>query len=114
MLPGSKIIKSLVARRGYRHRRSEDALTLRGDYARNLQFVYSKEIPTRDGIVVDLLYFGVDIVDEKLVIGLYRENPQIENGVYVNASRSISLQKFNAEEIEKALDKLIPPIRKSI
>ena len=114
MLSGSKVIKAVMAKRGYRHRRTEDQLTIRGEYARNLQFVYSKEIPTKAGLVVDLVYFSVDVCDEKLVIGLYRENPEIENGVYVNASRAISLLKFNVEEIGSALDKLIPAIKKEI
>ncbi len=114
MLAGSKVIKAAMAKRGYRHRRAEDQLTIRGEYARNLQFVYSKEIPTKVGLVVDLVYFSVDVLDEKLVIGLYRENPEIENGVYVNASRAIGLQSFNAEEVGKALDKLIPAIKHEI
>jgi len=114
MLSGSKVIKAAMAKRGYRHRRAEDQFAIRGEYARNLQFVYSKEIPTKSGLVVDLVYFAVDILDEKLVIGLYRENPEIENGVYVNASRAVSLLKFNAEEIGAALDKLIPSIKREI
>ncbi len=111
MLVGSKVIKSAMAKRGYRHQRAEDQLTIRGEYARNLQFVYSKEFSTKAGLVVDLVYFSVDILDEKLVIGLYRENPEIENGVYVNASRAIGLQDFNAEKVGKVLDRLIPPIK---
>jgi hypothetical protein len=114
MLLGSKVIKAVMAKRGYRHRRAEDQLTIRGEYARNLQFVYSKEIPTSAGLVVDLIYFSVDICDEKLVIGLFRENPEIENGVYVDASQAISLKKFSAEEIDSALTRLIPPIKRAI
>ncbi len=98
-------------RRGYKHRRTEDQFIIRGEYARNLQYVYSKETQTRDGLVIDLVYFAADMLGEKLVIGLYRENPQIENGLYVNASRSLSLEQFNRENVEKELDKLIPPIK---
>ena len=111
MLAGKGIIKSEMDRRGYRHQRTEDQFTVRGEYARNLQFVYSREVSTKGGLVVDLVYFSVDIHGEKLVAGLYRENPEIENGVYINSSRAISLQKFNAEAVGQMLDRLIPPVK---
>ncbi len=111
MILGGGIIKTAMDRRGFKHRRTEDQFTIIGQYARNLQYVYSRETQTRDGLVIDLVYFTADMLNEKLVIGLYRENPQIENGIYANASRSISLTHFSKESIEKELDKLITPIR---
>lgn len=114
MLADSGIIKSAMSRRGFKHRRAEDQFSVRGEYVRHLQFVYSKEYATEAGLVVDLLYFAVDIVAEKLVIGFYRENPKIENGVYANTSRSIPLNKFNADEVSRALDKLITPVRNAV
>ncbi len=111
MLSGGTIIKTAMDRRGFRHRRTEDQFSVRGEYARNLQYVYSRETHTRDGCIIDLVYFAVDVQGEKLVIGLYRENPEIENGVYVNASRALSLTKFTSENVEWELDKLITPVR---
>ena len=117
MIAGGGIIKTAMNRRGYKHRGSEDQLTIRGEYARNLQYVFSKETITADGVVVDLVYFGVDILAEKLVIGLYRENPKKsmkakkEDGVHANAARSVGLLKLTKETLEKELDKLIPPAR---
>lgn len=114
MLVTGGIIKTAMTKRGYRHRRTEDQFSIRGEYARNLQFVYSKESQTKGGLVVDLVYFAVDVLGEKLVIGLYRENPTIENGIYANASRSLDLQKFNGENLEKELNKLITPVRERL
>jgi hypothetical protein len=114
MLKTGTIIKPEMARRGFKHRRTEDQFCIRGEYARNLQFVYSKEYSTKGGLVVDLIYFSVDILSEKLVIGLYRENPDIENGVYINTSFPIELQKFNAASVSKVLDKLIAPMKRQI
>ncbi len=111
MLTGGAIIKVAMGKRGFKHRRTEDQFTIRGEYTRNLQFVYSKEYQTKGGLVVDLVYFCADVVGEKLVMGLYRENPTIENGVYINASRALDLQKFTAENVNKELDKLIAPVR---
>lgn len=111
MFTGGGIIKTALTKRGFKHRRTEDQLTIRGEYARNLQYVYSKEYQTKSGLVVDLVYICADVLGEKLVIGLYRENPTIENGIYVNASRAIDLQKFTAENVNKELDKLITPVR---
>ena len=114
MLISSGIIKTAMNKRGFKHRRVEDQFSVRGEYVRHLQFVYSREYSTRGGVVVDLVYFAADMVAEKLVIGFYRENPKIENGVYINTSHSFSLQKFNAEEINRVLDKLITPVKDAL
>jgi hypothetical protein len=117
VIAGGNIIKTTMNRRGYKHRGTEDTLTIRGEYARNLQYVFSKETMTADGVVVDLVYFGVDVLAEKLVIGLYRENSKKskkatrEDEVYANAARSINLLKLTRESLERELDKLIPPVR---
>jgi hypothetical protein len=110
MLSGTGHIRTAMTKRGYKHRRSESQFTLRGEYTRNIQFVYSKERMTQSGRVVDLVYFAVDILNEKLVIGLYRENADMENGIYVNASRSLDLVKFNAKELDRVLDQLVTPM----
>jgi hypothetical protein len=117
LIAGENIIKTTMTRRGYKHRGTEDQLTIRGEYARNLQYVFSKETITSAGVVVDLVYFGVDVLAEKLVIGLYRENPKKstkankEHKVYANAARSISLLKLTGETLERELGKLITPVR---
>ena len=108
---GGGIIKAVMGKRGFKHRRSEDQFTVRGEYARNLQYVYSKEYRTDNGVVVDLLYFSVDILSEKLVIGIYRENPSIENGILTNTSRSLNLSKFTEENLESELSRMITPVR---
>ncbi len=111
MIADGGIIKSAMTKHGFKHRRTEDQFTIRGEYTRNLQYVFSKEYQTKDGLVVDLAYFSVDVLSEKLVIGLYRENPTIENGVYVNASRALSLLEFNKESVNQELDKLITKVK---
>jgi len=110
MLSGG-IIKAAMKKRGYRHRRLDGDFTIRGEYARNLQYVYSKEFKTPEGIVVDLVYFAADVVEEKLVVGLFRENPTIENGLHLNVSRMLPLRRFSAEEVENLLDKLIVDLK---
>lgn len=111
MLTGGGFIKTAMKRRGFKHRRTEDQFSIRGEYARNLQYVYSREYKTKSGLVVDLVYFCVDILDEKLVMGLYRENPTIENGIYINASRALHLHKYDEKNFELELDRLITPIK---
>ncbi len=109
MFSGSGIIRSAMAKRGYKHRRSEEQFSIRGEYARNLQFVYSKERTTKAGQIVDLVYFAADILNEELVIGMYRENTKIETGVQINASRSLGLGKFNAKNLDRVLNQLVTP-----
>lgn len=105
------LIRNIMTKRGFKHRRSDDQLTVSGQYVRNLQYVYSRSTRSKAGTVVDLIYFGVDILAEKLVIGFYRENPDIEEGVLENTSRSLRLSEFNPDAINKELDKLILPLR---
>lgn len=110
-----KNMKKILAARGYRHCESDDEFTRHGDYVRNIQYVFSKEFKGAREKVVDLVFLGADVVNEKLVIGFYRENVSVENGVMENADTSISLDRFSYDEFEKQLDRLIPrgnPLRK--
>jgi hypothetical protein len=111
MLVRKGMIKQQMTGRGYVHSRSDDEFTVGGEYARNLQYVYSQAFPTSAGTVVDLVYFAVDILAEALVIGLYRENVDIDNGVLENNSRSILLSKLDETSLEKELDRLLPAVK---
>ncbi len=101
-------MKKILAARGYRHCKSDDGFTLHGGHARNIQYAFSKEFTDGHGKVVDIIFIGVDVVEEKLVIGFFRENVTIENGILENSDISIPLSKFSIEEFEKKLDRLIP------
>lgn len=110
-------MKKVLAERGFRHCPSDDEFTRHGDYARNAQYVYSREFKGGREKVVDLLYLSADLLAEKVVIGFYRENMAIENGVLENADTSIPLSRFSLEAFEKALNRLIPrgiPLRKKV
>ena len=101
-------MKKILAARGYRHCKNDDDFTLHGDYARHIQYAFSKEFLGAREKIVDIIYIAADILNEKLVIGFFRENVSIENGVLENADTSIPLTDFSLEEFEKRLDKLIP------
>jgi hypothetical protein len=107
-------MKKVLAARGYHHCKSDEEFTRHGDYARNTQYAFSKEFKRGHEKVVDIIFLGVDVLSEKLVIGFFRENVSIENGVLENSDTSIPLSKFSIEEFEQRLDKLIPrgnPVR---
>jgi hypothetical protein len=107
-------MKKVLAARGYHHCKSDGEFTRHGDYARNTQYAFSKEFKRGHEKVVDIIFLGVDVLSEKLVIGFFRENVSIENGVLENSDTSIPLSKFSIEEFEQRLDKLIPrgnPVR---
>jgi len=109
-------MKKVLAARGYHHCKNDDELTRHGDYARNIQFTFSKEFKGPREKVVDIIFLSADMLNEKLVISFYRENISIENGVLQNSDASIPLAKFSIEEFEKQLDRLIPkgnPLRNS-
>jgi len=114
MLGSGTIIKKAMKERGFAHRRSDDQFSIHGEYARNMQYVYSREIRADHVTIIDMVYFAADFMSEQIVVGLYRENPDIENGILINHSRSISLHKFSIERLNRKLDKLIPSRRDKI
>lgn len=101
-------MKKILAARGYHHCKSDDEFTRHGDYARHMQYAFSKEFTHAHEKVVDVVFLGADMLNEKLVIGFFRENVSIENGVLYNSDTSIPLSKFTVEEFERQLDRLIP------
>ena len=107
MLFQNSMIKILAAR-GYRHCDSDSEFTRHGDYARNMQYAFSKEFKGPHEKIVDIIFLSVDVRAEKLVIGFFRENVSAENGILENADVSIPLTKFSLEKFEKQLDRLIP------
>ena len=111
-----KSIKKILAERGYKHCDSDDEFTRHGEYARNIQYAFSKEFAGQHEKVVDVIFIAVDMYSERVVIGFFRENVLIENGIIENADKSIPLIKFSMDEFEKQIDRLIPtgsPLRKS-
>jgi hypothetical protein len=101
-------MKKVLAARGYHHCKNDDEFTRHGDHARNIQYAFSKEFRRNNEKVVDLIFLAADMGSEKLVIGFFRENVSIENGVLENAEVSIPLAKFSIEEFQRQLDRLIP------
>ena len=108
-------MRKILADRGYRHCGSDDEFSLHGEYARNIQYAFSKEFSGSNEKVVDIIFLSVDLQSEKVVIGFSRENVSIENGIIENSDLSIPLAKFSIAEFEKTIDRLIPrgsPLRK--
>ncbi len=108
-------MKKILADRGYVHCDSDMEFTRHGDYARNIQYAFSKEFKGSNEKIVDIIFLGIDLRDEKLVIGFFRENISIENGILENADLSIPLAKFSLDEFAKQVDRLIPkgePLRR--
>lgn len=103
-----KTMKKALAERGYKHCADDDNLSLHGEYARNTQYSFSKEIMCGHDKVVDIIFLSADMHAESIVIGFFRENVSIENGMIEDGKISIPLAKFSIEEFEKQLDKLIP------
>jgi hypothetical protein len=101
-------MKKVLAARGYKHCDSDDELSRHGDYARHLQYVFSKEFKGSGTKIVDLVFLSADLRNEKIVIGFFRENLSVENGILENSDASIPIEKFSIEFFEKQLDRLIP------
>ncbi len=107
-------MKKVLAARGYRHCKSDDEFTRHGEYARNIQYAFSKEFKGSREKVVDIVFLSADMLNEKLVIGFFRENVSISDGVLHSADVGIPFAKFSIEEFERQLDRLIPkgnPVR---
>jgi hypothetical protein len=102
-----KTMKRALAERGYKHCADDDNLSLHGEYARCMQYTFSKEIMSGHDKVVDIIFLSADMHGENIVIGFFRENVSIENGMIEDGSISIPLSKFSMEEFERQIDKLI-------
>ena len=100
-------MKKILAARGYKHRAEDNDFSRQGDYARNLQYTFSKEFVGQDEKVIDVVFLSADMYSEQIVIGFFRENVSVENGIIENGSITIPLAKFSLEEFEKKLDRLI-------
>ncbi|MFA7256495.1 MAG: hypothetical protein WC047_02845 [Kiritimatiellales bacterium] len=108
-------MKKVLAERGYHHCKGDEEFTRHGDYARNIQYAFSKEFKNAHEKIVDIIFLGVDVLSGKLIIGFFRENVSIENGILENSDTSIALSKFSIEEFERQLARLIPegdPLRR--
>ena len=101
-------MKKILAKRGYTHCAGDDEFTRHGDYARNMQYAFSKEHRGPKDKVVDIIFLAADLRNEKIVLGFFRENISIENGIMESSDVSIPLVKFTLEEFEKQLERLIP------
>ena len=101
-------MKKILAARGYHHCENDNEFTRHGDYARHIQYAFSKEFKRPGARIVDIFFLSVDLKNEKLVIGFFRENLSIEKGIVENVDLSIPLAKFSLEEFEKQIDRLIP------
>lgn len=101
-------MKKILAARGYHHCKNDDEFTRHGDYARHTQYAFSKEFKGPREKIIDIVFLAVDVLNEKLVIGFFRENVSIENGILENSDISIPLSKFSVQEFERHLDRLIP------
>lgn len=109
-----KTMKKALAERGYKHCASDEEFTRHGDYARNIQYAFSREHHGHGQKVVDIIFLSADMHSERLMIGFFRENVSIENGILANQDTSIPLAKFTIDEFEKQIDRLIPkgsPVR---
>ena len=101
-------MSKILAARGYQHCKRDEEFTRHGDYARHVQYAFSREFKGRGEKIVDIVFLSADLHAEKVVIGFFRENISITNGVIVNTDTSIPLAKFTLEEFEKQLDRIIP------
>lgn len=100
-------LMKIVERHGFSLSRDCEKLCMHGDYARNIQLVFSKRDEMDGRAMVHKIYVGVNLYREKLIIGLIREYINIKNGVVVNTSDSISLSDYNESNIEALVKKLL-------
>lgn len=100
-------LMKIVERHGFSLSRDCEKLCMHGDYARNIQLVFSKHDEMDGRAMVHKIYVGVNLYREKLIIGLIREYINIKNGVVVNTSDSISLSDYNESNIEALVKKLL-------
>ncbi|OUX37462.1 MAG: hypothetical protein CBE26_03165 [Kiritimatiellaceae bacterium TMED266] len=106
MFKKSKII-NVMEKNGFSLNRDCEELCLHGDYARNIQLVFSNQNDVNEQMMTSRMYMAVDLYREKLVIGLIREFEELANGVVLNTTGSIKLMDFNEENVDKLVKQLL-------
>ena len=82
LFQSQKTMKKILADRGYNHCTNDEEFSRHGDYTRNIQYAFSKEHSGHGQKVVDIIFLSADMYNERVVIGFFRENVSIENGVH--------------------------------
>lgn len=100
------IIK-VLKKNGFSLDKDCQSMCIHGDYARNLQLVFSNRSQVNDLEMLSRLYVAVNLYRETLVLGLIREFTSVGNGVVVNTSRSIGLSDMNEDSLDKLVKKFL-------
>jgi hypothetical protein len=96
-----------MEKKGFSLDRECEDLCIHGDYARNVQLVFSNHNEVNEQMMTSRMYVAVDLYREKLVIGLIREFEELANGVVLNASGSIKLSDLNEKNVDKLVKQLL-------
>ena len=98
-------INKFFQKYNFKRTRKYDEHIINGYYAKNLQIVFVRNIRKDNLKLEEIIFIGVDLFKEILVLGYILKNNTVKDGVISNKSFSIPLLNLSTESFEKAFKK---------
>lgn len=98
-------INKFFQKYNFKRTRKYDEHIINGYYAKNLQIVFVRNIRKDNLNLNEIIFVGVDLFKEILVLGYILKNNTVKDGVISNKSFSIPLLNLSTESFEKAFKK---------
>ena len=98
-------INNFFKNNNFKRTRRYDEHIINGYFANNLQIVFVRKTKKDNLILYEIIFLGVDLFKENLIIGFILKNDLIKDGVLFNKSSSVPLSKISLESFDNVLKK---------
>ena len=98
-------IKDFFKNNNFKRTRRYDEHIINGYFANNLQIVFVRKIKKDNLMLNEIIFLGVDLFKENLIIGYILKNDLIKDGVLFSKSSSVPLSKISQESLDNVLKK---------
>ena len=98
-------INKFIQKYNFKRIKKYDEHIIDGYYAKNLQIVFVRNKRKDNLRLIELIFLGIDLHKEALILGFILKNDAVKDGVISNKSFSIPLFNISKESFEKAFKK---------
>ncbi len=98
-------INNFFKNNNFKRTRRYDEHIINGYFANNLQIVYVRKIKKDNLMLNEIIFLGVDLFKENLIIGFILKNDLTKDGVLFNKSSSVALSKISQESFDNVFKK---------
>jgi len=98
-------LNNFFKRNNFKRTRKYDDYIINGYFANNLQIVFVRKIKKDNFILDEIIFLGVDLFKESLIIGFILKNDLIKDGVIFSKSSALPLLNISKESLSDVLKK---------